>query len=105
MVQLMAGEASFQSFFQHQSQSLMQGVVHIDRSGVVIGSVVAPVVSQQPNIKVPAGDFFLAMIHRFQRFRPECDRRKSRRAAQTFLRSAVSGIDLQSIDFYRNSGE
>ena len=61
-----AGKSCGQTFLQHQSQSLMQGVVHVDGRCVVIGSVAAPVIAEQTDIEVPAGYASGAFVHRLE---------------------------------------
>ena len=105
VMEQMASEASFEAFFESETECFVQGVVHVDGGGVVIGAVGSPVIAEQPNIEVPAGDFAGTAIDCFESAWTEGDGSESWRAAEAFLGAAVGGIDTEAIDFDGNTAE
>src|SRR5712691_1330921 len=105
MVALVAAEAGFQSFFLHEAQGFTQGVVHRDRSGVVIDPFLTPILFDHSEVEIPTLDLRLARAEGFLSRRTKGHWRKAGRAAQTFLRPAVTRIDPPGIDLQRAASQ
>ena len=89
---LVPAPAVFQTFRQHQTQGLVQRVIHADRRGVVIHPFLSPIRRQQIHIEIPALDLRFAPGGDLQRTRTQRHRRQTGRTAQTFLGAAVNGV-------------
>ena len=98
-------QAVLQSFFEHDAQRFVQGIVHRDRRGVMVDPLAAPVFLDHRQIEIPALHFGLAVANHFDGPFVERHRRQARRAAETFLRAAVAGIDAQLVDPHRRAAE
>ena len=60
MIAQMPRVAVFEAFFVNQPQRFVQRVGHVDRAGVMINAVLAPIVRQHRDIEIPALHFRLA---------------------------------------------
>lgn len=61
------GKASIEPFFQCNVQSFIQRVEHVDRRGVMVDAILAPVVSKHRDIQIPTLNFGLPRIQLFNR--------------------------------------
>src|SRR5713101_9726988 len=98
MIALVAAEAGCQSFLLHEAQGFAQGVVHRDRSGVVINPLLAPILLDHGEIEIPTLDLRLTRAQDFLGCRAKGHWRKAGWATQTLLCPAVTGIDPPGID-------
>ena len=105
MVQHVPGVAGFEPFFQDQPQRFVQAVGHVDRRGVVIDALLAPVLGQHRDVEIPALHLGLAPSTTSMARSLKRDRRQARRTAQALLRAGINRVDLPAVDFDRHAAQ
>lgn len=63
VIEVMTGKACVECFFVDEEKSFAEGVGHVDRGGVVVDTLFAPVVSKHGHVEVPGLDLGCSRIH------------------------------------------
>ena len=99
----MACPGLVETFFSQETQGLTHAEVHVDRRGVVVDAVAAPVLVQQGNVQIPVGHLALTGCHLGLSTGAHGEGSETGRAAQALLAAAVGEIDFPLIDVERNA--
>ena len=100
MIQAVAIETVPESFLIDQAQGLPERIVHGNRSRVVVGAVVTPVLFNHGQIQIPALHLVFSPANPLHGPAGDRDGRQARGTAQALLGPTVGEIDPMSIDFH-----
>ena len=112
--ELVAREAVFEPFGEHDAQRLARGIQHRGRLGVMVEPLLAPVVHQHAEIEIVRADHravavdeigrpdagldMAPSLHHLDDALVDRDRRGAGRAGEAFLQAGGRGIDLPGVD-------
>ena len=102
MIAAVAFPALLESLFLYQRQAFVQRVEHRNRHSVMV-LVLFVITVKQLQIEIPGLHRRRAFLQASPGARRNGERRKSRRAAQTLLRSRVDRVDVPGVDFDGNA--